>query len=62
VAQKQPTAGEYALQLVLVDLRLDKDPATDKAAFAIYQTSDIYPHKTLRELSMPGMWMTRATT
>jgi len=31
VAQKQPTPGEYPLQLLLVDLRLYKDPAANKS-------------------------------
>src|ERR1700730_12081564 len=62
VAQKQPTAGEYPLQLLVVDLRLYKDPAPDESAFGIDQTGDIDLHKTLREVPMPGKWTTRATT
>jgi len=54
MAKKEPTAGEYPLQLLLVDLRFNKDPASDKSPFGIDKTSDIDSHKTLREVPRPG--------
>jgi hypothetical protein len=44
MAKKEPTAGEYSFQLLLVNLGLDKDPAADKSGSGIDQTSDIHPH------------------
>jgi len=53
MAQKQPAAGEYPLQLLLVDLRFNKDPVANKSPFGIDKTSDIDSHKTLREVPRP---------
>ena len=47
VAQKQPATREDALQLLLVDLRLDEDAAANQPALGIDQTGDVYPHWTL---------------
>jgi len=47
VAQKQPAAGEDSLQLLRVDLRLDKDAAADQAVLGIDQTAEINRHGTL---------------
>jgi hypothetical protein len=44
VAQKQPAAGENLLLLLLVDFRLDKNPAADEPVFAVDQLTDIIRH------------------
>jgi hypothetical protein len=41
VAQKEPAAGEDLLQLLRVDLRLDKDAAADQAVLGIDQTPEV---------------------
>jgi hypothetical protein len=41
VAQKQPAAGEDPLQILPINLRLDKDSPADKAALVIDQMAEI---------------------
>src|SRR5207253_11523585 len=47
MAQKEPAAGEDPLQLLPVDLRLDKDAAADQAAVAVDETTDVAGHVIL---------------
>ena len=61
VAQEQPAAGEDLLQLLLVDLRLDKDAPADEPPFAINKTTKLCFHLALlrtpsviRESGNPG--------
>src|SRR5262249_13429209 len=44
MAQKQPAAGEDALQLLLVDVALDENAPTDEAVIDINQTLDVRQH------------------
>ena len=47
MAQKEPAAGEDALQFLAVDLRLDKDAAADQSVLAVDETTDIAGHVIL---------------
>ena len=55
VAQKEPAAGEDALQLLLIDLRLDKDAAADMPGAEIDQPVRIALHRHLRDQRGRGM-------
>ena len=60
VAQEQPTAGEDPLQLLLVDLRLDKDASADEAFIVIDQPVHLSGHSgcllCFRPVAAFGEW------
>jgi hypothetical protein len=45
MTQKEPAAGEYPLQLLLINIRLDEDAATDEAVLGIDQPERIGFHR-----------------
>src|SRR6201988_2037628 len=47
MAQKEPAAGENPLQLLLVDLGLNKKAPPDQSAIGVDQMSNIYFHQPL---------------
>ena len=58
VAQKQPASGEDLAQLLLVNLRFDKDAPADQPALGIDETSEFHCHQTLLyslNLVIPGL-------
>ncbi len=47
MAKEEPTASENPLQLLLVDLGLDEDPAADQPVIGVDETGDVLRHTIL---------------
>src|SRR5262245_28409774 len=45
MAQKEPAAGKDPLQFLLINIRLDKDAATDQTLFGIDQSDRVNGHR-----------------